>query len=69
MSQKEPSVHSFKQKEPTKQIEPFNNAPSDLEDEDEQEDDILGDMPQMANFDKTRIRADSTQLNELDIDG
>lgn len=39
------------------------------DDEDEYGDDILADMPGLTNYDKTRVRADSTKLNELDIDG
>ena len=33
------------------------------------DDDILDDMPELDNFDAKRIRADSTQLAKLDIDG
>ena len=44
------------QKELPTIIEPFDNVHSDLEDDDE----VLGDLPALANYDKTRLRADST---------
>lgn len=39
------------QKELPTIIEPFDNVHSDLEDDDE----VLGDLPALANYDKTRL--------------